>query len=670
MAALHDLVRHLRRWAGPVRDDTTPDRALLARFAAGRDEDAFVELVRRHGPMVLGVARRVLHDRHDAEDVFQAAFLVLARKAAVVPWRASVGGWLFPVAYRLALKVRAGRQRRRFHEAQVRTMAEPDPPPPDGDLRAILDEELARLPDHYRSVVVLCYLQEKTQREAARQLGLTPGEVRGRLDRARGRLRQRLARRGLALSGAAVAAALTARTTSAAVPPPLAAQTARAAALFAAAAPAGLAAVATPRAVALAKGALHTMPAVKTTKLLFVLLAVGLLGAGALLLPLPPLGGDPGPGPRQAADNPDPPAPKVERVRRHCIILWLSGGPSQLDTWDPKPGQVNGGPFQAIDTRVKGVRLSEHLPLLAERTDRLAIIRSLTHNDGDHGRATFLMHTGRQPEDRPDSPSLGALLAKELRDPRADLPAYVTVTAGGPFLLQSTGPGFLGDAFEPLSVTAPSGRQVSPAVPLVEAFARIDKDRAEAMHRAAGKALDLKEETAELRGLYGRNDFGQGCLLARRLVERGTAVVEVSFGGWDTHGNNFEAVKTLSQKLDAGFAFLLKDLEDRKLLDSTLVVCMGEFGRTPKINANQGRDHWMRGFSVALAGAGVKGGQVIGRTSDDGTAIVERPVAPPELLATICRALHVDPSKENRTDRGQAVPLVDKGTEPVLEALK
>jgi uncharacterized protein (DUF1501 family) len=154
------------------------------------------------------------------------------------------------------------------------------------------------------------------------------------------------------------------------------------------------------------------------------------------------------------------------------------------------------------------------------------------------------------------------------------------------------------------------------------------------------------------------------------LVERGAPVVEVSLGGWDTHGNNFEVVKAQSKRLDDGFAFLLKDLQDRKLLDTTLVVCMGEFGRTPRINTQLGRDHWPRGFSVVLAGAGIKGGQVIGRTSDDGTTIAERPVTPPELLATMCRALNVDPSKENRTDQGQALPLVDKGTEPVLEALK
>jgi RNA polymerase sigma factor (sigma-70 family) len=674
-AALHHLVRHLRRWADPVHDDATTDRQLLARFTADRDEAAFAELVRRHGPMVLGVARRVLHDPHDAEDVFQAAFLVLARKAASVAWRDSVGGWLFPVVYRLALKVRAGRARRRLHEAQVRTMAEQDPRLPDGDLRAILDEELARLPDHYRSVVVLCYLEEKTQREAARQLGLTPGEVRGRLERARSRLRQRLARRGLALSGAAVAAALTARTASAAVPPLLAVHTARAAALFAAPAPAGLAAVATPRAVALAKGALHTMLAVKATKFLLILLAVGLLGAGALLLPLPPLAGTPTP--QKAGAKGDPPAPKDEpargpdtgRAHRSCIILWLSGGPSQLDTWDPKPGTANGGPIKAIDTRVKGIRISEDLPLLAEQADRLAIVRSMTHNNGDHAGATVLMHTGRPSGGPVDYPSIGALLAKELRDPRAELPPYVSMMPSNVFA-PHTSPGFLGDAFAPLVATPPGFRDGIPTLPPLEAFAKIDKDRAEAMRKATAKAFDLSEEKEYLRVLYGQNGFGQGCLLARRLVERGVPVVEVTFGGWDTHADNFEAIKTLSKRLDDGFAFLLKDLADRKLLDSTLVVCMGEFGRTPRINQSAGRDHWMHGFSVVLAGAGIKGGQVIGRTSDDGVRILERPVTPPELHATIFRALNVDPSKENRTDQGQAVPLVDKGTEPLLEALK
>jgi RNA polymerase sigma factor (sigma-70 family) len=665
-AALDRLVRHLRRWADPARGDADTDRALLERFAAGRDEAAFAELVRRHGPMVLGVARRVLRDADDADDVFQAAFLVLARKAGAVPWHESVGGWLFPVAYRLALKVRAGRARRRFHEARVRAMAETTPEAPDGDLRAVLDEELARLPDHYRSVVVLCYLQEKTQREAARELGLTPGEVRGRLDRARGRLRQRLARRGLALSGAAVAAALAARTASAAVPPLLAANTVGAAALFAAPAPAGLAPLASPRAVALAKGALHTMLATKATRLLLVLLTAGLLGAGALLLPLPPLGGADQP----AAKGEPGPKPEVRRVRRACIILWMGGGPSQLDTFDLKPGNANGGPFQEIDTSVKGVRISEHLPLLAERADRLAILRSLTHKEGDHSRASHLMHTGRTYDNETAYPSVGAVLAKALRLPGSDLPPYVNVA---PDLFIAPGAyaaGFLGDEFAPLPVQVPRGRNPAPVLPATEEFAKIDKGKAEAMRNAVRKAFDLGQEKAELRDLYGRNPFGQGCLLARRLVERGVPVVEVTLGGWDTHQNNFDLVQAQSKVLDPAFAFLLKDLEDRKLLDQTLVVWMGEFGRTPKINAQQGRDHYPIVSSVVLAGAGIKGGQVIGRTSDDGSKVSDRPVTPAELHATIYRALGIDPTKENRSNTGKSVPLVEGGAQPVKEALK
>jgi RNA polymerase sigma factor (sigma-70 family) len=665
-AALDRLVRHLRRCADPLRGGTS-DGQLLERFAAVRDEAAFAELVRRHGPMVLGVARRVLGDVHDAEDVFQAAFLVLARKAGSVRWRESVGGWLFPVAYRLALKVRAGRERRRFHEARVPTMAEHAPAPPDGDLRVVLDEELARLPDHYRSVVVLCYLEEKTQREAAEQLGLTPGEVRGRLERARDRLRQRLIHRGLAPSGAAVVAALTARTGSAAVPPLLAANTARAAAGFAAAVQTGPVAGATPRAVALAKGARDTMLITKTTRLLLIVLVAGLLGVGALLLPAPPIGG--------AAEPPSPqdepgPRPEVRRTHRACIILWMSGGPSQLDTFDPKPGTPNGGPFQAIDTRVKDVRISEHLPLLAEQTDHLAIIRSLTHKEGDHARATYLMHTGRTIGSDTFYPSLGALLAKELHVPGADVPAYVDVGPPGPFFNQSNGPGFLGDEFAPLPVHELADRDVTPKLPPLEAFARIDKDRAGAMRARLRKAFDLGLEKPALRDLYGRNTFGQDCLLARRLVEQGVPVVEVTMGGWDTHENNFELVRAQSKKLDAGFAFLLKDLADRKLLDDTLVVWMGEFGRTPRINARQGRDHWVSGFSVVLAGAGIRGGQVIGRTSDDGLKVTENPVTPPRLLATIFRALKIDPAKENRSNLGKPVPLVEDGAEPVPEALK
>jgi RNA polymerase sigma factor (sigma-70 family) len=676
---LQQLVHHLRRWADPVGAGESSDRQLLECFAGQRDEAAFAELVRRHGPMVLGVARRVLGDVHDAEDVFQAAFLVLARKAGSVRWRESVGAWLFPVAYHLALKVRAARERRRVHEAQVATMPEHAAAPPDAELRAVLDEELARLPDHYRTVVVLCYLEGRTQREAARQLGLSPGEVRGRLDRARGRLRQRLARRGLALSGAAVVAALVAATASAAVPPALAENTARAAALFAVGGAVGLAAVVTPRALHLTRGALQTMLATKAIKLTLIALILGVLGAGTLLLPpLPALGDDPGRPAARGPDGPadrsapnDQPAPKPASTRPHrsCIILWMSGGPSQIDTFDPKAG----GPFKAIDTTVKGVQISEHLPEMAKVADRLAIIRSMTHDQNGHVPATYLMHTGHERAGETEYPSVGSLLARELRDPKAQLPGYVSLS---PTFTYPPGP--LGAEFAPLVVPGlppPAGAKGKDnfdrtgALPSLEAFEKIDKQRAEAMREAVRPAFDLSQEKEVVREAYGHSAFGEECLVARRLVERGVPVVEVTLGGWDAHGNVAEVVKRQSDRLDPAWATLLKDLNDHGLLDSTLVVWMGEFGRTPQVNTAAGRDHWPHGFSVVLAGAGIRGGQVIGKTGAGGTQVEERPVTPPELLATIFQALNVDPGKEYRAN-GLAIPHVEKGTRPVKEVLK
>jgi RNA polymerase sigma factor (sigma-70 family) len=623
--------------------------------------------------MVLGVARRVLGDVHDAEDVFQAAFLVLARKAGSVRWRESVGAWLFPVAYHLALKVRAARERRRAREAQVATMPEHTTAPPDGEQRAVLDEELARLPDHHRTVVVLCYLEGKTQREAARQLGLSPGEVRGRLDRARARLRQRLARRGLALSGAAAVAALAAETAPAAVPPALAENTVRAAALFAAGGTAGLAAVVTPRALHLTRGALQTMLATKATKLSLIVLLLGALGAGTLLLPLPALGdaaarGADRPDDRSAPKDQPAPKPADGRPRRSCIILWMSGGPSQADTFDPRPG-----PFKAIDTAVNGVQVSETLPEMAKLADRLAIVRTLTHDLSGHVPATYLMHTGHAPDAGTDYPSVGSLLARELRDPGADVPGYVSFA---PTFKEPPGP--LGPEFGPLVVPGlarPAGGKGKDtldrtgAVPPLEAFETIDKRRAEAMRKAVLPAFDLSGEKSLVRDAYGPTTFGEECLVARRLVERGVPVVEVTLGGWDAHGNVAEVVKRQCERLDAAWAALLKDLDDRGLLDRTLVVWMGEFGRSPRLNAAAGRDHSSHGFSVVLAGAGIRGGRVIGKISADGSAVEERPVTTPELLATIFQALDVDPAKEVRAN-GRAIRIVEKGTRPVKEALK
>jgi uncharacterized protein (DUF1501 family) len=189
------------------------------------------------------------------------------------------------------------------------------------------------------------------------------------------------------------------------------------------------------------------------------------------------------------------------------------------------------------------------------------------------------------------------------------------------------------------------------------------------MRSAANKAFDLTEEKAAQRDAYGRNVFGQGCLLARRLVERGVPFVEVTLNGWDTHANNFDSVQRLCDVLDPAWASLMDDLKDRGLLDSTLIVWMGEFGRTPKINPNKGRDHWANSWSTVLAGGGIQGGQVIGKTSADGTTVEERPVAVPDLLGTVCKALGLEIEKQNNSNVGRPIRLVEPTAKPIKEVL-
>jgi uncharacterized protein (DUF1501 family) len=393
-----------------------------------------------------------------------------------------------------------------------------------------------------------------------------------------------------------------------------------------------------------------------------------------------------------------------------CILLWMPGGPSQTDTFDLKPGHENGGPFKEIETAVPGVKISEHLPQLAKQAKDLAIIRSLTSKEGDHGQATALMLTGYRPQAGGlDYPSIGSLIAKELGRDDDVLPGYVSVSPFG--LRDAGGAGFLGPQYAPLTVTGasddPEARanlSIENLAPpksvskeslqerfkilafLQEDFGKRATSASAAAHRAnaekamkmiesqARHAFKLEEETAQLRDAYGRNRFGQGCLLARRLVERGVSFVEVALAGagqaalgWDTHANNFEQVKTLSEILDPGYATLIHDLRERGLLESTMVVWMGEFGRTPKINANRGRDHFPIAWSVVLAGGGLKCGQVIGRTDAGGDAVKDRPVTPPDLLATICAGLGIDHTKENITPIGRPIAIVETGGEPIRE---
>jgi hypothetical protein len=409
-------------------------------------------------------------------------------------------------------------------------------------------------------------------------------------------------------------------------------------------------------------------------------------------------------------------APPVPR-KGACILLWMNGGPSQTDTFDLKPGHANGGPFKPIATSVPGIQISEHLPKIARYVHRMAIIRSLTTKEGDHGRATHLMHTGYLPQGPIAHPTLGSLVSKELGRGDAPLPNFVTIAPFRAFNPASHASGFLGPAHAPLIIGENAGygpglrggyqealkvQDLVPAnkVPDSHVSSRIDllrglgtdftaarpdtpgKSHDTAVERAvrlmrtsAGKAFDLDEEPEKLRDAYGRNLFGQGCLLARRLVERGVPFVEVSHSGvnggglgWDTHGDNFNQVSALSAVLDPAWATLMMDLENRGLLDSTLIVWMGEFGRTPQINNGRGRDHFTDAWSAVLSGGGIKGGQAFGRTTKDGTKVEENPVRVSDLLATVCKAIGMDPDKANLTN-GRPIRIVEKGARPIREVL-
>lgn len=408
--------------------------------------------------------------------------------------------------------------------------------------------------------------------------------------------------------------------------------------------------------------------------------------------------------------------------RRSCIVLWMDGGPSQLDTFDPKPGHANGGPYKAIQTTVPGVVLSEHLPKLATHLDDLALIRSMQTKEGDHGRANYTLHTGRLPRGTLRYPTLGSLVSKEAGDDQADLPAFVSILPNREMNADSCSPGFLGPRYAPLIVGGnyrAFSQQDDETAQTVEPFVvenlqspseltrgqvearrnlldRLESDfvarhpgplssghrtayeRAIRMMQSEATTLfRLENESAELRDAYGRNLFGQGCLLARRLVERGVPFVEVTLGGvegfgtlgWDTHSDNFETVKQLSAVLDTAWSALIDDLRSRGLLESTLIVWMGEFGRTPTINRSAGRDHYPAAWSTVLAGGGIRGGQVVGKTNDGGTEVLDRPVTVPDLLATILRALTLDPMTENLSDLDRPIRLVDADARPIEEVL-
>jgi hypothetical protein len=369
-----------------------------------------------------------------------------------------------------------------------------------------------------------------------------------------------------------------------------------------------------------------------------------------------------------------------------CILLFMRGGPSQFETFDPKPGHANGGPTKAIPTAVSGIEIAENWPHVAQAMKDIAIIRSMTNREGEHQRATYQLHTGYIPAGGVKHPSMGAIVANELGPKEFDLPHFVSIGNR----LATVGSGFLGMRVAPFVVANPTQMPNNATLPqgvntgrfnrrlgllddLEEEFAaagggpRVEDHKA--LYASASqlvlsprlKAFDVGLEKDGIRDRYGRTPFGQGCLLARRLVEQGVTFVEVDAPGWDTHQNNFERVKTLSEAVDPAFAALVGDLKERGLLERTLVLWMGEFGRTPRVNPNTGRDHFPRAFNVALAGGGVRGGQVLGATSADGTDVKSGPVTVGDLFTSVYTALKINSRKENMSGIGRPIKLIDNG---------
>lgn len=377
-----------------------------------------------------------------------------------------------------------------------------------------------------------------------------------------------------------------------------------------------------------------------------------------------------------------------------CILIFLEGGPSQIDTFDPKPGAPTAGPFDAIDTKLAGVKFAQHVPRLAAMADKLAIIRSLNSVEGDHERAQSLMHTGYRPNPRLQYPALGSTIAWQRTDAAVDSPAYVSIGAkfDAGILGPQFGPFLIEDVNNPApSLVLPEGfsnERIKRRLTALQAFnskfgqrfeSPLGNDLTELTRRAdrmrnspVFQPYDPAAAEPELFEKYGSgvNDgfLARACLTARRLVESGVKFVEIQYGGWDTHQDNFNQVQNLSASLDAGLSTLIEDLQERGLLDTTLVVCVGEFGRTPAINGGNGRDHFPDVFSALAAGGGLRVGQVLGQSSEDGSQIQDHPVSVQDFHATIFAAMGLDIKKDYFAPDGRLLKLTNNG-QPVAELL-
>jgi hypothetical protein len=384
----------------------------------------------------------------------------------------------------------------------------------------------------------------------------------------------------------------------------------------------------------------------------------------------------------------------MRRNEKRCILLWLAGGASQLETWDPKPGAATGGPFRAIQTSVPGLHISELMPRVARRMKDTCVLRSLNTRIGDHASGARLMMRGRAGESNLDYPDLGAVLARELGHEDSQVPDYVSFYFATEGRNMAPGhAGFLGARYGSMDlytsmipenlrragIDEQHHRERAELRDLLSA--RFEQGRPSASlesHRqayqrvrglmASERLFDISREPESVRERYGPTLFGQQCLAARRLVEAGVPFVRVGRAWWDSHAQNFETHEELVPELDHVMSTLLDDLETRGLLRHTLVITLAEFGRTPAINPTLGRDHFATAWSCTLSGCGIRGGSVYGATDATGNRVADGEINAGRLFATILRALGINHRKNYRIG-ARPVPLTDPGTEPVREVL-
>lgn len=376
-------------------------------------------------------------------------------------------------------------------------------------------------------------------------------------------------------------------------------------------------------------------------------------------------------------------ANELSRNQKSVIMLWMGGGPSTIDMWDMKPGSSNGGPFKPIAT-AGDVQISEHLPMIAKNMDKMSIVRSMSTREADHQRGRYYMHTGYVPNPSMTHPSYGSVIAHELAAARPELqiPPFVSVGGG------SEGPGFLGMSWAPFSVNSNGEvrnlnigmdpgrltRRMQALAMLEKGFIKENRGVAADEHaKVLDKTLNLMTskqlaafkvdaEPKNIQERYGRSSFGRGCLMARRLVEVGVPFVEVNLGGWDNHQNIFDTLQ--NQRLpvmDQAMSALIEDLDQRGMMDNTVVLWMGEFGRTPRINGNNGRDHWARSWSVVVGGGGLKSGIAIGKTNEDGTKVDGKSFTSEDLMATVCQAMGISLETTFYNRSGRPMKIANSG---------